>query len=73
MTLVLARGLLRWNQEDLAKQAGLSPSTIQRIETRKNRPTIDNCHAIVGAFQRNGLIGLSLEMIDEFSASEVVA
>lgn len=34
-----ARMLLNWNQEDLAKNAGVSPSTLKRMEARRGPAT----------------------------------
>jgi transcriptional regulator with XRE-family HTH domain len=63
MTLNAARGLLNWTQEDLARETGISVSTINRIEAQKNSPSIDRCAAIVSALKRGGLVGLSLDSI----------
>jgi transcriptional regulator with XRE-family HTH domain len=69
MTLSAARGLLNWTQEDLARETGISVSTINRIEAQKNSPSIDRCAEIVAALKRGGLVGLSLDSIAWSSAS----
>lgn len=47
-----ARALLNWNQEDLAKAAGLSQTGIARIENGSNKPTSTTLEKIESAFDR---------------------
>ena len=69
MTLSDARGLLKWSQKRLAEEAGMSESTVIRIEAQTHSASIDRCAAIVDALKRGGLVGLSLDSIEWSSAS----
>lgn len=53
--IVAARGLLRWSQDDLAKQCGVSSRTINLIENEKQNPSQDTLLAIELAFDRAGV------------------
>jgi transcriptional regulator with XRE-family HTH domain len=54
--LKAARALLRWNQHDLAKAAGVSVETIRRIEGSDSVPTlVETRDAIEGALTGNGI------------------
>jgi transcriptional regulator with XRE-family HTH domain len=53
-----ARGLLDWNQSDLAQNAGLSVETIKRLERIKGpleATTVETLEAIIKAFAKAGL------------------
>jgi ribosome-binding protein aMBF1 (putative translation factor) len=50
-----ARGWLDWSQDDLAKKAQVSPSTVRDFEKRRRVPIANNLDAIVRAFEHEGL------------------
>ena len=50
-----ARGLLDWSQEDLAKHAGLSLSTVRNYEKGRSDPYSRNLEAIRKAFEAAGI------------------
>lgn len=52
-----ARGLLRWSAQELAKQAGLSLPTVQRMEAAQGTPTAyaHNLEAVQRAFEQAGV------------------
>lgn len=60
-----------WTQEDLAAASGLSPRTIQRMETR-GRGSVDSWKAVASAFNitPNDLLIPSLDLIEELSRHE---
>lgn len=49
------RGLLDWTQDDLAKQAGISRSTIRGFENGQHALQKASVNAIRAAFERAGL------------------
>jgi transcriptional regulator with XRE-family HTH domain len=57
-----ARGLIRWSQGDLAREAGLSPETIKRLEPAEGR--IPATTATEAAIER-ALVGAGVIFIDE--------
>ena len=66
MTLAQARDLIGWSTRRLAKEAGGSPSNIADLEStppRNANPGFALVMAIIGAFQRGGLVGLKAEDI----------
>ena len=50
-----ARGLLGWNQEDLAKAANVALNTLRNFELGKSTPMANNLAAIQGALEAAGL------------------
>jgi DNA-binding XRE family transcriptional regulator len=50
-----ARGLMNWNQGDLARKAGVSRQTINDYESGKREPIPNNLIAIVMAFVEAGI------------------
>ena len=53
--IIAARGLLRWSQEDLAKETGVSARTINLIENEKQNPSQETLLAVELAFDRAGV------------------
>lgn len=53
--IIAARGLLRWSQDDLAKQSGVSGRTINLIENEKQNPSQETLLSIEMAFDRAGV------------------
>jgi transcriptional regulator with XRE-family HTH domain len=64
-----ARGLLRWTQNDLAKEAGVSQLTVRNFEAEKTSPTRATLDVIQRAFERAGVefIGESGVCLTEIS------
>ena len=56
-----ARGLMGWNQGDLAREAGVSRQTINDFESGKREPIPNNLAAIVMAFLEVGIIPIDEE------------
>ena len=56
-----ARGLIGWNQGDLARAAGVSRQTINDFESGKREPITNNLFAIVMAFLEAGVMPLDEE------------
>jgi DNA-binding XRE family transcriptional regulator len=56
-----ARGLISWNQGDLARAAGVSRQTINDFESGKREPIPNNLAAIVMAFLEAGVMPLDEE------------
>ncbi len=54
--ITAARGLLRWSQEDLARESGVSGRTINLIENEKQNPSQDTMLAIEMALDRAGVV-----------------
>lgn len=50
-----ARGWLDWTQDDLAKRAGVSLSTIRDFEKRRRKPMANNIKAIEAALIAAGI------------------
>jgi transcriptional regulator with XRE-family HTH domain len=50
-----ARGLLRWTQRDLAREAGVSMLTVRNYEAEKTSPTRATLDVIQRAFERHGV------------------
>lgn len=46
-----ARSLHGWNQAELAKRAGLPPSSIAHFETKKRKPSFDNLRRLADALE----------------------
>lgn len=64
MTLEHARKLLRLNQRDLERAAGVCRGTVHEIENGRNkRPSYDTVVRIVSALQRHGLPGITAEQL----------
>lgn len=64
MSLEHARGLLKWNQSQLAREAGETHGNIRDLETGKNaRPSYVLVMRIVNALRRGGLTGITPEEI----------
>lgn len=55
-----ARGLLGWNQEDLATRAGVSQVTVHQLEAGSTQPRRATLDVIRRAFEKAGV-----EFIDE--------
>ena len=55
-----ARGLLDWNQQDLAKEAGVGIVTVHQLEAGTSRPRRATLQVIKRAFETAGV-----EFIDE--------
>ena len=51
-----ARGWLDWSQEDLAKRANVSLSTIRDFEKGRRVPISNNLQAIKRAFETEGIV-----------------
>jgi DNA-binding XRE family transcriptional regulator len=56
-----ARGLIGWNQGDLAREAGVSRQTINDFESGKREPIANNLLEIVMAFLSVGVMPLGEE------------
>ena len=56
-----ARGLMNWNQGELARAAGVSRQTINDFESGKREPIANNLAAIVMAFLEAGIIPIDEE------------
>jgi DNA-binding XRE family transcriptional regulator len=56
-----ARGLMGWNQGDLARRAGVSRQTINDFESGKREPIPNNLAAIVMAFLEAGIVPIGEE------------
>lgn len=54
--IVAARGILRWSQEDLARESGVSGRTINLIENEKQNPSQETLTSIQMAFDRAGVV-----------------
>lgn len=63
-----ARGMLNWSTRELARTAGLSASTIKRIEGVAPEPVSDEVHAIV----RSALEGAGMRFSPECGRGEGV-
>ena len=50
-----ARGLLKWSSPDLAKKAGLTRETINKIEGDVIQPREGTLNDIIGAFDQHGV------------------
>lgn len=50
-----ARGWLDWSQDDLAKAANVSASTVRDFEKGRRVPIANNLEALVRAFKAQGL------------------
>ena len=55
-----ARGLLGWNQQDLAKEAGVGIVTVHQLEAGTSQPRRATLDVIKRAFERAGV-----EFLDE--------
>jgi predicted transcriptional regulator len=55
-----ARGLLDWNQQDLAKEAGVGIVTVHQLEAGTSQPRRATLQVIKRAFEKAGV-----EFIDE--------
>jgi transcriptional regulator with XRE-family HTH domain len=55
-----ARGLLNWNQQDLAREAGIGIVTVHQLEAGTSQPRRATLEVIKQAFERAGI-----EFIDE--------
>jgi transcriptional regulator with XRE-family HTH domain len=47
-----ARGLIRWTQDDLGREAGVSALTVRNFESEKSIPTRATLDVIRRAFER---------------------
>jgi transcriptional regulator with XRE-family HTH domain len=60
LSLVEARGLLKWSQGRLAQESDLKVTAISDIETgRTKNPGYTSVMRIIAALQRGGLVGLT--------------
>ena len=50
-----ARGLLGWNQDDLAKAARVALNTLRNFEAGKSTPMVNNLEAIQAALEAAGV------------------
>ena len=50
-----ARGWLDWSQEDLAKRASVSLSTVRNFEKGRNAPIKNNLDAMQSALEAGGM------------------
>jgi len=50
-----ARGWLEWTQEELAKRAKVSLSTVRDFEKGRRLPIVNNLEAMARAFEEAGL------------------
>jgi transcriptional regulator with XRE-family HTH domain len=50
-----ARGWLSWSQEELARRAKVSPSTVRDFEKGRHAPIMNNLEAIRRAFESQGI------------------
>jgi transcriptional regulator with XRE-family HTH domain len=50
-----ARGLIRWNQDDLAREASVSVVTVRNFENEKSSPIRATVDAMRAAFERAGV------------------
>lgn len=50
-----ARGWLDWSQEDLAKRAKVSLSTVRDFEKGRRKPIVNNLDAIARVFEAHGV------------------
>jgi DNA-binding transcriptional regulator YiaG len=50
-----ARGWLDWSQEELAKRANVSLSTVRDFEKRRRQPIGNNLDALKRAFEAEGV------------------
>lgn len=50
-----ARGLLAWQQTDLAREAGISLAAVKNFESGKKKPHVKTAQAIRMAFERHGV------------------
>jgi len=50
-----ARGWLDWSQDDLARAAKVSPSTVRDFEKKRRIPIANNLDALIRAFATEGI------------------
>jgi DNA-binding XRE family transcriptional regulator len=50
-----ARAWLDWKQEELARAAGVSLSTVRDFEKGRRKPIANNCRAIAEVFAQQGI------------------
>jgi DNA-binding transcriptional regulator YiaG len=50
-----ARAWLDWKQQDLAREAGVSLSTVRDFEKGRRTPIANNARALVSALERAGM------------------
>lgn len=50
-----ARALLRWNQQDLAERAEISPNTIKKFETEDTSPHKSTLKILRQTFEAHGV------------------
>ena len=65
-----ARGWLDWSQEELARRAGVSLSTVRNFEKGRNVPINNNLNAMQGALEAGGV---RLLLTDEGKAAGILA